>query len=146
MSGLNELVNGRRAGYPRKCSHEFEIFRSARCCGGRRVYAQVPRQRRRCFFEHIVSFAREQSGVDPKSQALFLFFGKRHCALKILCVERAGVCPFYKRLHRGTYRIPQPIEDGVRRIELDERVLDALLFGIDALDTSSSKMKKHTVH
>lgn len=93
-------------------------------------------------FERLANFAREQSGVDPKSQALFLFFGKRHHALKILYVARDGVCLFYKRLHRGTYTIPQPIEEGARRIELDERVLDALLCGIDI---SSPKMKR-TVH
>jgi transposase len=93
-------------------------------------------------FERLTHFAREQTGVEPTSRALFLFFGKWHQALKILYFERDGICLFYKRLHRGTYRLPQPLREGDPRIELDERVLDALLSGID----SSCPKVKRTIH
>jgi hypothetical protein len=40
------------------------------------------------------------------------------------------MCVFYKRLDRGTFRVPQ-VEAGARYVEIDDAMLDALLDGID---------------
>jgi transposase len=48
--------------------------------------------------------------------------------LKVLFFDGSGMCLFYKRLDRGTFRLPE-VEDGT--VAIDERALDDLLDGID---------------
>ena len=40
------------------------------------------------------------------------------------------MCVFYKRLDRGTFRLPEPTV-GTTSVAIDERALDDLLDGID---------------
>ena len=49
---------------------------------------------------------------------------------KILFADGSGLCQFYKRLDRGTFRVPLVHEAGATSIALDERALDDLLDGI----------------
>jgi transposase len=72
-----------------------------------------------------------QMGRPPRSGALFVFFGKRRDALRILFADGRGLCLFSKRLDRGTFRPPPVHEAGATSIALDERALDDLLDGID---------------
>jgi len=73
----------------------------------------------------------ERLGREARRGALFLFFGKRRAALKVLFFDGSGLCLFYKRLDRGTFRIPEALEPGSAVVAIDERMLDALLDGID---------------
>jgi transposase len=73
----------------------------------------------------------ERLGRDARGGALFVFFGKRRDAMKVLFFDETGVCLFYKRLDKGTFRIPAPPVEGVAAIEISERELDDLLDGID---------------
>jgi hypothetical protein len=41
---------------------------------------------------------------------------------------------FYKRLDRGTYRIPEPTTEGARHVEIDDATLEALLDGIEVAE------------
>lgn len=82
-------------------------------------------------FDRLAGIALERIGREARSGALFVFFGKRREALKILFFDGTGMCLFYKRLDRGVFRIPEPLEDGARTVAVDERVLDDLLDGID---------------
>ena len=45
----------------------------------------------------------ERIGRETRGGALFVFFGKRREALKILFHDGSGLCLFYKRLDRGTF-------------------------------------------
>lgn len=81
-------------------------------------------------FDRLSGIAEERVGRPSRSGALFVFFGKRHDAIKVLFFDGTGMCLFYKRLDRGTFRIPQ-IEGKATSLEIDERALDDLLDGID---------------
>lgn len=81
-------------------------------------------------FDRLAGVVGERIGREARSGALFLFFGKRRDALKILFFDGSGMCQFYKRLDRRTYRLPEA-EDGATSIAIDERTLDDLLDGID---------------
>jgi len=81
-------------------------------------------------FDRLAGVVSERIGREARSGALFLFFGKRRDALKILFFDGSGMCLFYKRLDRRTYRLPEA-EDGATSIAIDERTLDDLLDGID---------------
>jgi len=54
----------------------------------------------------------EQLGRGARSGALFVFFGRRRTALKVLFFDDTGMCIVYKRLDAGAFRIPEPVVTG----------------------------------
>ncbi len=48
-------------------------------------------------FDRLSGLAKEQVGYDARSGALFLFFGRRRDALKILFFDGSGMCQFYNQ-------------------------------------------------
>ena len=85
----------------------------------------------RCGFHRLSGIARETLGYDPRSGAVFVFFGKKRHALKVLFWDGTGMCLFYTRLDRGKYRVVDVVAAGCTHVELNETELDALLDGID---------------
>jgi transposase len=81
-------------------------------------------------FDRLSGIAKEQIGYDARGGALFVFFGRRRDALKILFFDGTGMCQFYKRLDRGTFRVPSA-EGDARHVEVDDEALEALLDGIE---------------
>jgi len=81
-------------------------------------------------FERLSGVVADKLGRSPRSGALFVFFGKRKSALKVLFFDGTGLCLFYKRLDQGTFRMPIG-PDGATTIIIEERALDDLLDGID---------------
>jgi transposase len=81
-------------------------------------------------FDRLAGVVTERIGREARCGALFVFFGKRRDAIKVLFCDGTGMCVFYKRLDRGTFRLPE-VEDGTRSLVIDERALDDLLDGID---------------
>ena len=82
-------------------------------------------------FDRLCGVVAERLGRQARSGALFVFFGRRRTAVKILFADRTGVCVLYKRLDANTFRIPEPaIEGDVARL-IDERAFDDLIDGID---------------
>jgi transposase len=84
-------------------------------------------------FDRLSVLVQERIGRAARSGALFVFFGKRKSALKILFFDGTGLCQFYKRLDKHVFRVPESPRPDCQSIELSERELDDLLDGI-ALD------------
>jgi len=82
-------------------------------------------------FDRLAGLVAERIGRDARGGALFVFFGKRRDALKILFFDGSGLCQFYKRLDRGVFRVPESLDPSSGSITIDERVLDDLLDGIE---------------
>ena len=82
-------------------------------------------------FDRLCGAVTERIGRRARSGALFVFFGRRRDCMKVFFYDGSGLCVFYKRLEKGTFRIPKPLEEGVRAVEIDERILDDLLTGVD---------------
>lgn len=82
-------------------------------------------------FDRLGGVVRERIGRDARGGALFVFFGRRRDAIKAVFYDGTGMCLFYKRLDRGTFRLPEPTSEGASRVTIDERALDDLLDGID---------------
>jgi transposase len=51
----------------------------------------------RCSFERLSGIAKEQIGYDARGGALFVFYGRRRDALKILFFDGSGMCIFYNQ-------------------------------------------------
>jgi transposase len=96
-------------------------------------------------FNRLTGLVAERLGRDARSGALFVFFGKRRDAVKVLFFDGTGVCLFYKRLDKGTFRIPTAPEEDATAIEIEERALDDLLDGID-LDVRPVSRRRITMH
>ncbi len=98
-------------------------------------------------FDRLAGIVDEHIGRTARSGALFVFFGKRKSALKILFFDGSGLCLFYKRLDRGTFRVPTtPVADATS-IALSERELDDLLDGIDIeVDPEPRRGRRTRVH
>ena len=81
-------------------------------------------------FDRLCDVVREHIGRDARSGALFVFFGRRREALKVLYADRTGICVFYKRLDGGRFQLPSASE-GVTSLRIEEHVLQDLLDGLD---------------
>ena len=97
-------------------------------------------------FDRLAGAALDRVGYDSRSGALFIFFGKRKDAVKVLFFDGSGMCQFYKRLDRGVFRLPDPSAPDARHVELDESLLDALLDGVDLGDAPKSAPRRKRVH
>ena len=93
--------------------------------------------------------ALEMAGPTSRAQKVHTsFFGKRRTALKVLFYDGTGMCIFYKRLDQGTFRVPESQSPDATSVVVDERVLDALLDGIDVEAPSAKRSRgpKTRVH
>lgn len=97
---------------------------------GVEVYVALAPVDMRWSFDRLAGLVEERIGRMARGGALFVFFGKRRTALKILFFDGSGLCVFYKRLDRGTFRLPEPDEAGVASVSMEERELEDLLDGI----------------
>lgn len=95
-----------------------------------RVYLCASPTDMRKGFDTLAVLVREGLGCDPLSGHLFLFIGRRRDRLKILYWDRDGYALWYKRLEKGTFRMPAAKPDAAS-IELKASELAMLLEGID---------------
>lgn len=105
---------------------------------GVQIYVALEPVDMRFSFDRLAGIAKEQVGYDARSGALFVFFGRRRDALKILFFDGTGMCQFYKRLDRGTFQLPERERETDRHVEVDDGMLEALLDGI-AVDAQTKK-------
>lgn len=91
-------------------------------------------------FDRLSGVVMEKLSRDVRSGALFVFFGKRHAALKAIFFDGNGLCLFYKRLDKGTFQLPEPRHEGELTVVLEERELDDLLEGL-TLEPSKRKVR-----
>jgi transposase len=95
-----------------------------------RVYLCTSTTDMRKGFDTLAVLVRDGLGHDPLSGHLFLFVGRRRDRLKILYWDRDGYALWYKRLEKGTFRMPVAKPD-TTSIELKASELAMLLEGID---------------
>lgn len=95
-------------------------------------------------FDRLSGIVTERIGRQPRTGALFVFFGKRRAAIKVLFFDGSGLCLFYKRLDRGTFRLPGGITDDATSVAIDESALDDLLDGIDVEPKSDRRRTART--
>lgn len=83
-------------------------------------------------FDRLSGIVLERIGRDVRGGALFVFFGKRRDAIKVVFHDGSGLCLFYKRLDRRVFRVPEAREgQGEAVVEIEEGALEDLLDGIE---------------
>ncbi len=100
----------------------------------------------RCSFDRLSGIAKEQIGYDARGGALFVFYGRRRDALKVLFFDGSGMCIFYKRLDRGVFKLPEALADGARHVEVDDATLEALLDGVQVEARARTSVEQPILH
>jgi transposase len=85
----------------------------------------------RLSFDRLAGLVRDRLGTDPREQTLVVFHNRRRTHLKLFWHDRRGYLVLYKRLDRGTYRIPLTIPVGATSVQVSRRELMLMLQGID---------------
>ena len=94
-------------------------------------------------FDRLSALVADRLGREVRGGALFVFFGRRRDAVKILFADETGLCLFYKRLDRGTFRMPEAPREGEPVVAIEERALDDLLDGIDLAPAATKPRPLH---
>jgi len=81
-------------------------------------------------FDGLVHATRSVLGHDPQRGGLFLFFNRASTHCKLLFWDRTGYVLLYKRLERGTFRLPRKPESGASQLRIEARELATLLEGV----------------
>jgi transposase len=95
-------------------------------------------------FDRLAGLVSGHLERDARSGALYVFFGKRREALKVLFFDGTGYCLFYKRLDRGVFRLPEGMGEGTS-VQLEESALDALLDGVD-VEAPAHRARRASTH
>lgn len=82
-------------------------------------------------FDRLCGVVTDRVGRRPRSGAVFVFFGKRRTAMKVLYFDGTGLCIFYKRLDAGTFKLPLSWDGSASTVVLSERELEDLFAGLD---------------
>lgn len=90
-------------------------------------------------FDALACLAREVIREDPLSGYIFVFLNRNRNSAKLLQWEDSGFWIHYKRLERGTFKLP--ISNSVTNcLEVDAKELSLILEGID-LNQSTQRVK-----
>lgn len=95
------------------------------------VYVATAPVNLRLSFDRLAGIVRETLGHEPREDAVFVFHNRARTHLKLLWHDARGYCLLYRRLDRGTYRIPLAIPPGAAEVAVRQRELLALFDGID---------------
>ena len=96
-----------------------------------RIYVAADATDLRRGFDGLAALTRSVIGADPLSGHLFVFLNRRRNRVKVLCWDRTGYLVLYKRLERGTFRIPVAPRAGRRHVDVDAGELTLMLEGVD---------------
>jgi transposase len=82
-------------------------------------------------FDRLTAIVRAELGADPRADTAVVFHNRRRTHVKVLWHDGRGYCVLYKRLDRGTYRIPEAIPAGAKQVMVRREELIVLLRGLD---------------
>lgn len=96
-----------------------------------RIYLATEPTDLRKGFDGLSGATRHVIRQDPLSGHLFVFINRRRNRMKILIWQTSGFLLLYKRLERGTFKLPQPPAPGEKSLRLESTDLALMLEGID---------------
>jgi transposase len=92
-------------------------------------FCVVPIDMRRSF-DSLSEIVRESLGQEPRSGHLFVFRNKPEDCVKVLYWDRNGYAIWYKRLEKGTFRLPSAAGAS---LEITSSEFTMLLEGFDLM-------------
>ena len=111
-----------------------------------RIYVAAEPVDLRRGFDGLAAATRSIIRRDPMSGHVFAFVNRRKNRIKLLVWDRTGYILLFKRLERGTFRIPTQPVAGERHVELDAGELGLMLEGLDLRGASRRKRWRRLPH
>ena len=96
-----------------------------------RIYVAAEPVDLRRGFDGLAAATRSLMRADPLSGHVFTFLNRRRNRIKLLIWDRTGYVIVYKRLERGTFRLPTVPRVGDRHLDVDAGELGLILEGVD---------------
>ncbi|MCP4269516.1 MAG: IS66 family insertion sequence element accessory protein TnpB [Candidatus Brocadiaceae bacterium] len=81
-------------------------------------------------FDGLSGLVRNELGMDPLSQDVFIFLNRRRTHMKLLVWEDSGFVVYYKRLERGRFEYPKT-DATSGSLSISWRQLMLIIQGID---------------
>jgi transposase len=97
---------------------------------GVEIFVAVEPVDMRLGFERLGGLVRERMQREPRSKALFVFFGRRRQTVKVLWWDGTGAVLWYKRLDQGLFEIPRPAKAGDASVVVSESAFEAIFAGL----------------
>lgn len=97
---------------------------------GVEIFVAVEPVDMRLGFERLGALVRERMRREPRSKALFVFFGRRRQTVKVLTWDGTGIVLTYKRLDEGLFDIPRPDIAGATSVKVSEAAFEAIFAGL----------------
>ena len=83
-------------------------------------------------FEGLSGLVESIFNQDPTSGHIFVFHNKRKDKIKLLYFDSDGLAIWYKRLERGTFKLPlNNSQKGLDSLTIDTAILNMLLSGFE---------------
>jgi transposase len=96
-----------------------------------RIYVAASAVDLRRGIDGLSALTRSIIGEEPLSGHVFVFLNRRGNSVKLLVWDRSGYLLLYKRLERGSFKIPTKPAAGKKCVELDPGELALMLEGLD---------------
>jgi len=97
---------------------------------GVEIYVATEPVDMRLGFERLGGLVRERMKREPRSRALFVFFGKRRQSVKVLTWDGTGTVLVYKKLDVGLFEIPSARRPGEQSVVVSDAAFEALFAGL----------------
>ena len=97
-------------------------------------------------FDGLSAATRSLICEDPMSGHVFAFINRRRNRIKLLVWDRTGFVLLYKKLERGTFRIPTEPATGKRHVEVDSGQLGLMPEGLDLRGARRQKRRVRHPH
>ena len=94
----------------------------------------------------LASVARRVVKQDPMNGHIFVFINRERNRLKALWWDRSGWLLLYKKLERGTFRLPTEPLLGQSHVELDAGELAMMLEGVEFRGTRRRRRWRRLPH
>ncbi len=97
---------------------------------GVEVFVAVEPVDMRLGFERLGALVRERMRREPRSKALFVFFGRRRQTVKVLSWDGTGTVLWYKKLDKGLFEVPLAVCKGDPSVVISEAAFEAIFAGL----------------
>ena len=91
-------------------------------------------------FDGLAAMVHKVIGEDPLSGHLFVFRNRRQDRVKILYWDRDGLCLWYKRLEKGSFKFPVAVTNA-RTCRTEVKASDLMML-LDGIDLASVRRQK----
>jgi len=105
-----------------------------------RIYLATEPTDLRKGFDGLAAATRHVIKQEPLSGHLFVFVNRRRNRMKILVWQASGFLLLYKRLERGTFKLPEQPRPGETSLRIASTDLALMLEGIDL---RGARRRKH---